>query len=335
MVKNKIFARKRILPLIAAFGLVLATAPATVSAAQLTDRSLTLGSSAPSATTTHQYDFVIPSTDNVGSIEFEYCTTASGACTTPTGLDTQAATLTNQSGETGFTIVNTTQGVPYITRTASAGNNTVSFTLGDVENPSATNTTFYVRISTYTSTDTTGSPVDSGTVAASTANQMVVTASVDEALTFCTGTSGITTTSCAGATGTTVSLGALSISSAQTETSQLGASTNAGSGYVITVDGDTLTSGSYTITANTVGAASTPGTEQFGLNLAVSGGGSGTVGAGYSGTDYRFDPSAAVASAAGPTDHNLYTVTNLANIASSTEAGAYSTELTYVATATF
>lgn len=333
---NKNHYLSRVASLAAAFGLIAASVPAfPASAAQLTSRSLTLGSSAASAVTTNKYDFTIPASTSVGSIRFQYCTSASGTCTVPAGLTTTAATLAAQSGATGFTIVNTTNGAPYITRTASAASGAVSYTLGNVTNPSATNTTFYVRVATYASIDTTGGITDSGTVASSTANQITVSASVDETLVFCTGTSGITTTSCAGATGNTLNLGALSTGAATTGTSQIGASTNAGSGYSVTVAGNTLTSGVYTITANTAGAASTPGTEQFGLNLATTGAGAGVVGTGYSGTNYRFDPSAAVASAAGPTGFNLYTVTNLANIAASTEAGSYATTLTYVATATF
>jgi len=47
----------------------------------------------------------------------------------------------------------------------------------------------------------------------------------------------------------------------------MAASTNAGSGYVITVNGATLTSGGNTITAMNAATTSVPGTGQFGLNL--------------------------------------------------------------------
>src|SRR6266496_2370223 len=79
---------------------------------QLTNRSLTLlpgatdGGSKPSGTVKHQFDFTIATTNSVGSIIFQYCTTATGSCTGPTGLDVDGVTLDNQSGTgaTGFAV---------------------------------------------------------------------------------------------------------------------------------------------------------------------------------------------------------------------------------------
>ncbi len=70
------------------------------NAAQITVRSLTLqagatdGGSKPGGVVNHLLTFTVPSTSPVGSIKFEYCTTASiAACVTPTGLVTTSATL--------------------------------------------------------------------------------------------------------------------------------------------------------------------------------------------------------------------------------------------------
>ncbi len=152
--------------------LVFCMLPSTqVSAAQFSPRKVTLGSSAPSAVTTHKFDFTVPTTGDVGSIRFWYCTTGSGTCTTPTGLSTTSATLNAESGATGFTLVNSTNGLPYLTRTAAtiAGTTAVSYTLGNVTNPSTTNTTFYIRMATFVSEDISGSYTDYGNVLASTA----------------------------------------------------------------------------------------------------------------------------------------------------------------------
>lgn len=303
-----------------------------------------------STSTTHDFDFTIATTGNVGSIKFEYCTAASGACTTPTGLTTTSATLDAQSGTgaTGFTMVNTTNGAPYITRVASSisSGTVASYTLGSITNPSTTNTTLYVRVSTYASTDTTGSATDTGTVAASTANQIDVSATVDETLTFCTGTSGITTTSCAGATGSSVNLGTLTPSTTGSGTSQLGISTNANSGYAITVTGSTLTSGANTIDALATQTASTQGSEQFGFNLRDNltpnvgvepdGAGTATPTANYNTADsYRFVSGDTIASKASADDFRRFHAAYIANIAGNTPAGTYTTSLTFVATATF
>lgn len=319
-----------------------------VSAAQLVDRSLTLSSSEPGGTATHKFDFEIPTTGNVGSIAFQYCTTASGTCTTPTDLDTTGATLAAQTGATSFTIENSANGTPYITRTAASvtSGTAVSYTLGTITNPSTTNTTFYVRISTYASTDTSGSAVDAGVVASSTANQINISASVDETLVFCTGTSGITTSSCSGATGTDVDLGSLTPSTTGTGVSQFGVSTNASSGYAVTIAGTTLTSGANTIDALAAQTASTQGSEQFGLNLRANttpsfgtdpdGAGTAAPTANYNTVDsFRFVTGDTIASSAAADDFRRFHAAYLANVAGSTPAGTYTTTMTFVATATF
>src|SRR5580693_7122014 len=99
------------------FSLVFAMLePSIASAAQITTRSLTLqaggsaGGSQPGGVVNHLFAFTVPTTGNVGSIQFLYCTLAAGTCTTPTGLVTTSATMGTQSGATGFTLNNTTNG---------------------------------------------------------------------------------------------------------------------------------------------------------------------------------------------------------------------------------
>ena len=349
--------------------LVLTTLPSRkASAAQLTARSMTLqagatdGGSMPSGVVRHHFAFTIPTGGNVGSIKFEYCTIASGTCTTPTGLSTTSATLVNETGATGFTIVNTTQGAPYLTRTAAniSASTAVTYTLGAITNPSTTNYTFYVRISTHVSTDTTGGSVDTGTVAASTATQIVLTGTMPESLIFCTG--GTITDNvggipdCSTATSGAISFNQLfSPQDTAYATSQMAASTNAASGYSITVNGATLTSGSNTITAMAAAAVIAEGVGQFGLNLKdnaapnvgaevdpVTNGTNfkGQAKAGYNTVDqFKFVTGETVAASdntgAGPTDAQTYTVSYIVNVPGSQPPGTYTSTLTYICTATF
>ena len=350
--------------------LVLATIPTTnANAAQITTRSLTLqagatdGGSLAGGTVNHFFEFTVPNVGdgNVGSIEFLYCTIASGTCITPTGLDTTSATLGSESGATGFSAVNTTNGSPYLTRTAASvtAGTTLSYQLGDVVNPTAVNETFFVRISTYTSTDTTGSPVDEGTVTASTAEQIVLTGTMPESLIFCTGETISTTASipdCTTATAGTISFNQLfSPGATATATSQMAASTNASKGYSITVNGPTLTSGSNTIDAMATTAAGVVGTGQFGLNLKdntapdvgieVAPSPDGTDWKGQATTDYgtvdnfKFVTGDSVATSdnggAGPTNSQIFTKTYIVNVPGNQPAGDYTTTLTYICTATF
>lgn len=355
------------------------------SAAQLTTRSLTLqagvtdGGSKPGGVVNHYFQFTTGSTNSIGSILFSYCTTPSGSCTVPTGMDTVSAGITldqTGSGASGFTLVNTTEpnGSPYITRVAANINSGVGlkFKLLAVTNPDNTNCfsgttpqsnncTFYVRISTFTSTDATTGLHDTGVVAASTATPIVLSGYMPESLVFCTGGSVSTTSSvpdCSTATSGIITLPDFSPTATSFTTSQMAASTNAGSGYVITVNGVTLTSGGNTVTAattNSNGDLSVNGTGQFGLNLkdnatpnigteiAPASNGTnyrGQATTGYNSADrYRFVTGENVADSAnggaGGTDAQIFTIAYIVNVPGSQPAGTYTTTLTYICTPTF
>lgn len=352
--------------------------PMTAHAAQITNRKLTLiagdtngntvnAGAMPSGVVKHRFTFTVPSSTNVGSIQFLYCTQAADACVTPTGLSTTSATLDSQSGATGFTIVNTTNGAPYLTRASAAVTpGVLEYTLNSVTNPSDNNKSFYVRISTFASVDTTGAPTDQGTVAASTSEQIYLSGIMPESLVFCTGatidrTPAVTgVPDCATATAGVISYNqAFSPTDTATASSQMFASTNAGSGFAITVNGPTLTSGANTITGMATMGPGIHGVSQFGLNLKLNTTTTSTtpVGAeidrpsngtnfraqaatGYDTVDnFKFVPGDVVADSynggAGGTDSQIITVSYIANVPGSLPAGTYSTTLTYICTPTF
>jgi hypothetical protein len=165
------------------------------------------------------------------------------------------------------------------------------------------------------------------------------------------GATGVSYTFVSAALPTTTAVKSVSIdactAASGTCTSVMAASTNATTGYAITVNGTTLTSGSNTITALAAQAASSTGTSQFGLNLRSntspatvgadpSGGGSGSYTANYGTTNqYRFVTGDSVASAAGATNANAFTVTYLANVPGSQAPGTYTAVMTYICTATY
>jgi len=338
MIQTKKSLLKRIAYGFSIMTLLLAYYPSVASAAPITGRSVVIGSSAASATTTYAFSFTVPSVTVLQSAAFAACTTASGTCTTPAGFSASTSTLTAQPtnlGDAAGWTVNTA--APGSLRLSKAGNvaaptgsQIVSFS--NVVNPSATNATFFVRMITYSDATWTV-PVDSGTVAASTAGQITVTASVDETLTFTLASA-------------TVPLGSLTTSATGSGTSTMTAATNAINGYSITVAGTTLTSGGNTITALAAPTASSTNSRQFGINLvanttpavgtASSGAGSGVAATGYNTANlFKFVTGDTVASATAPTNSNTFTTSYIANINGVTAPGAYSTVLTYVATANF
>jgi len=126
-------------------------------------------------------------------------------------------------------------------------------------------------------------------------------------------------------------------SDTEIEAHTLSASTNASGGYIITVDGNTLTYSSFTINAiGCTNTGSSPGSKQFGLRATTAG--PGTVAAPYAAAGFAFCTTSFpddVASGAGDGTTTTYSVRYIANTASLTEAGNYNATLTYVATATF
>ena len=350
-------------------------------AAQITTRSLELigtgtdGGSKPGGTVNHKFTFTIPTNGTLGSIKFEYCTIARlEACVAPTGMNAAGATFGNETGSqvTGFSMGAKTANSFILTRTAAstgAINQTAILQANSIVNPTPENYTFFVRITTYASTDATGSPVDDGSVAASTARAIQLTGTMPESLIFCTGES-ISTTGgipdCTTATAGGVTFNQLfSPTDTAIAKSQMAASTNAGSGYVITVNGPTLTSGANTIPAIATagGAASVKGTGQFGMNLranttaAATGfttpGTSADLAPVSNGTDlrgqaigdydtadtFKYVSGEAVADSAfntaGPTNSQIYTASYIVNVAGNQLAGTYTTTLTYICTPTF
>lgn len=307
-------------------------------AAQITLRTVTIGSSVASANTTYSFNFTVQSSTIVKSISFDACTTASGSCVMPAGFSASSSALvsqpTNIGDASGWLVDTTTAGKLRLNNSnnlsAPTGSQTVNFS--GVINPSATNSTFFIRMTTY-SDDAWTTPIDTGTVAASTAGQVTVTATVSETLTFTMASA-------------TVALGSLSTSSTGAATSSMTVATNAASGYSVSYSGATLMSGLNSITALSSPTASSMGNKQFGINLManttpaigsnVSGAGSGTPSMNYNTADlFKFHSGDTIASSSAPTNSNTYTVSYIANIDSVTVPGDYSTNLTYIATANF
>lgn len=395
---------RNVIRLLSAATLVLSLAaqllPAGSSAAaQITNRSLTLeagtsgdGGSKPSGNVKHLFQFTLSDlSDAIGSITFQYCTTAAAVpngigCVAPSGLSTQNATLGSENGVTGFTTTvpgslddasdgqfNTVT-LERTTASPIGGTNpvSVSYELDSVVNPGPAPQTFFVRISTNSATNGSGTEWESGTVAAATSTQVILNGTMPESLVFCAGASVSETAGvpdCSTVTTGVVNFDRLfSPTDTALATSQMAASTNAGQGYAITVNGSTLTSGSNTITALTTTDTSKHGISQFGMNLVLNDGtayagapnlsdmstagepnsanvnpASGTgnynglVSTGYdTGGSFTFNDNQAVATSNSKgTDAQIYTSSYIVNVPGSQPAGTYTTTLTYICTPTF
>lgn len=325
----------------------VASMPLPVSAAQLSQRSLEIGSVTPSAQTTHIFRFTNTTSAMVGSVKFEYCTSplAELPCDTPTGLDATSAVLTAQSGAGDFSLASASGNVIILTRPAATTlpNSAFTYTFDDIINPSVVDT-FYVRITTYSSEDATGPEVDFGAVVNATSEGVAISSEVPPILKFCVGLNlGI---DCTTADDNLVDLGDLSNARASSGTSQMLAATNAEFGLAIAAIGTTMTSGNNVIPALTAPTVSAPGNAQFGINLRDNSDpdvGEEPTGIGIANPTpdynipnrYLFASGDTVATSPDATDVRKFTVSYVVNIPPSQTPGVYTATLTYICTATF
>ncbi|HSH55422.1 MAG TPA: hypothetical protein VK983_01190 [Candidatus Limnocylindrales bacterium] len=333
---------------------------------QIANRSIQLSSTASGATNVaYKVDFTtIADSPSIGSVVVKFCSNSpilGDSCAVPTGFDTKHGTLELNAvtgNITGLSIdrLNSTANKVVLTRTAGAvAAGAVSFTFGNgvtngITNPANLNTTFYARIMTFTTTDGSGSEsadsVDAGGIAMSTANQLNVTAKVQESLRFCV----YTGLDCL-AGGNAVTLGDANgvlenTATTYTSTAKFDVSSNAVSGVSVKIKGDTLKSGSFDIAPHgaTCTADSTASSvEQFGLRMSVLGT-SATATAPYNcaAGSHGFDLANVntiygqeLAKTAGATDLATSEIELAAKSANTTEAGVYTSKLTLIATATY
>ena len=346
-------------------------------AAQVTSRSAKLSNSTVSATgVTYLFTLTVP--DAAKSMVVDFCMNSpiiGGSCTTTNDVVASSATFTNVSnmstwslGSAGATTVKITSG------TATTAGQTLSFSLSGITNPT-TNGSFYARIytysdSTYGSSGTAyssptaiGTNVDYGGFALSTANNITITATVMETLTFCV--SGATMTSgCVGMSTPSLVLGhgspqVIDSTATDTATAYTQISTNAQSGVVVRAENSNACGGlsrnggstcdivaansgsssapSATIAAGTAafGMYATPGSGLTAANPYASGGstfyGMDTTG----GTGVTSTYGSQVMSSTSVLNNINSTLTFAASAATTTPAGVYSATMTLICTGTF
>lgn len=377
--------------------------PRHVDAAQITTRSLSMSSTAngsiamgdPGSGTNGQrarytFTFTMPTTGNVGSVLFQICTTPfpGTTCTSPAGFTAANVSSLTSAAFSGFTVDTSTNltGAPWgCSGTAPGRTNCIAITdstpasLGGaatiafgggasdyITNPTTDNQTFYVRIATYSAANFTGD-VDAGTVANSTAQQIDITAKVQETLNFSVGSTPISPNgnTCSplndtGALQLGDSNGVLSFAQAYDAHSYFRISTNAANGTKVYYSGDTLKSGTNSIAAiGSTAAVSDVGASQFGLAIddtdTQSGNGysfsslsavppynngDGTIVEPGGTAQFAFQTSSLTAPVEIATTNNVIScdtgsVRYLANISTTTPPGIYTTTITYLAVPVF
>jgi hypothetical protein len=320
----------------------------SVNAAALQNRSLQVSDARAGATgVTYTFSFD-HSIAGLGSISALFCTTAveSVACVAPVGLDLSSATLTSQTGETGFSLLYATPTTFGLTRSASIVSTPSStYTISGVKNPSAG--TVYVRIKTFVSTSATGSYTDYGATSAGIVQEGVsVKAIVPPYLEFCVAV--VMPGDCSTGTGSVIDFGRLNSTATAAASSVFQVATNADFGYAVQVAGTTMYSGLNPITAVASPDTSKVGTQQFGFNLRKNT--SPNIGAEpqyqvdsvgvpearyNTPNQFTFASGDIIAKSVSESNFMKFTNSYIINIPKEQPAGYYATTLTYICTASF
>lgn len=216
-----------------------------VNAGTLTSAKVTISDSRAGQTSvTYNFAFTASASTAIKQWTIQFCTTASGTCTTPTGIVTTSAVRSsdNVSGA-GRTDTFTTNGTLTTVVTTPAVQSPLAITASytTITNPTGADTTYFARITTYSDAGTT---VIDGTNAVAfailTSTSIAVTATVDPTFTFTVtavtsgGTVNGATTNLT-TTATTIPFGTLSSGSTKIGAHDLAVTTNATNGYTTTV----------------------------------------------------------------------------------------------------
>lgn len=328
---------------------LLVFVPAASAATRLQERSLFIESARPGVVTSYKLSFRYATPEPVGSVDMLFCIDPIPymPCVSPPGLDASNAVLANQTGETGFTIQAKTANHIVLSRVPGVPvSGMSSYTFNNIVNPTSTNQAFSIRLRTHSSMDATGPQIDFGSVRSQVTNSIVLETQVPPMLIFCVAQ--MVEEDCSGTNNVYYTdLGELNAESTLTAQSQMAVGTNASGGFAITATGTPLAAGTNVIDSPSSPTPSTPGTNQFGINLVANN--EPTVGSDPEGiwtnaipgngygvpNQYKFVSGDVVAYSPNVSLMRKFTVSYVVNSSEDLRAGVYTTTMTYVASGRF
>lgn len=161
---------------------------------QISSRSIELSSStADASNVTYNVGFTESGAGVAKGITVDFCAESplyQSTCTLPAGFSATGATLSTQTGTSGWTLSNAGTGHFQISGATANSAAAMSFEVTGIHNPTATGS-FYARIYVYagtpdyTSTANAGTVLDFGGIAMSTTRNITITARVMETLSMC------------------------------------------------------------------------------------------------------------------------------------------------------
>lgn len=320
------------------------------AAMRFQERSVYINSALPGATTSYTVSFRYMSPQSVGSVDLLFCNDPIPyhACVTPPGLDASNAVLSQQSGEVGYTISKQSKNHIVLTRAPEAitTGGLSSYTFDNIVNPTDTSKAFSIRLRSHATINATGPQIDFGSVRAQVTRSIVIETQVPPMLIFC-----VAQEVAENCTSTNenyyTDMGELTPRSTLTAQSQMAVGTNATAGFAITANGGPPSAGTNIIDPLPNRVKSTPGNNQFGINLVANN--APTVGKNPEGTwanatpmpdysvpnQYKFANGDVIAYSPSVSLMKKFTVSYILNSHENLRAGVYSTTITYIASGRF
>lgn len=330
--------------------MVLLIAMPTSAAKRFQERSLYMNSARAGDTTEYRVSFRYMSPDPVGSVDMLFCIDPipHHPCVVPPGLDVSGAALTDQAGESGFTILSRSTNHIVLTRSpvVITETNPSWYELENIINPVNTNQSFAIRLRSHATTNATGPQIDFGSVMGQVTEEIKIETQVPPMLIFCAAEE--VAQDCTSTNNNYYNvMGELDSQSTLTAQSQMAVGTNASAGFVITANGSPLSAGTNVIDALSVPAESAQGTNQFGINLVANN--SPSIGSDPEGpwtnaqptadyglpNKYKFVSGDPVAESPNVSLMRKFTVSYIVNSNPNVRAGIYTTTITYVASGRF
>lgn len=248
--------------------ILMSSSPAS-AAMRLQDRSIFMGAAEAGATTYHRISFRYMSPDPVGSIEMLFCNDPIPymPCQIPEGLDVSGSSLTEQLGEAGYVISEQSTNRIVLSRNPKVPTeNRSSYQFNNIINPQFAGDAFSIRLKTFSSSNATGPQVDFGSVRAQITQSIEIRTQVPPMLIFCMAEE--VEYNCTRTNEVYYrDMGELRPNTTLTARSEMAVGTNASAGFTITAYGAPVSAGTSVIPSSTVPTRSTPGQNQFGINL--------------------------------------------------------------------
>lgn len=323
-------------------------APASAST-RLENRSLFMTSNVPGKTASYTVSFKYMTPVPINSVDMLFCVSPIPyeACVAPAGLDVSTASLSAQTGESGYSILTKTPNHIVLSRSSVTIPSTQSsYTFDNIKNPTDTSQAFSIRLKTLSSSDGTGTQVDFGSVRGQVEPGIYIETQVPPQLIFCL--SRQVELGCTSSDDTYYTdMGQLEADSTLVAKSQMAVGTNATAGFAVTVVGTSPTAGIHTINGLETPTASEPGVNQFGINLVQNT--APAIGSNPEGTfanaeptpdygmsnQYKYVSGDVIASSPNVSLMKKFTISYIVNSSPDLHAGVYSTTITYIASGRF